>query len=85
MFKFHDDLTAFPQDLQDQEETRQEDEAEQAHPLLDPHENRQYHQVPETLIINCTMLSAGTGAAPSLDFKVDANLRLEIFVLVLVF
>ncbi|KAG5106034.1 hypothetical protein JHK82_043004 [Glycine max] len=35
---------SFPQDLQDQEETRQEDEAEQAHPLLDPHENRQYHQ-----------------------------------------
>ncbi|KAF5748142.1 hypothetical protein HS088_TW04G00092 [Tripterygium wilfordii] len=33
------------QDLQDQEEAREEDEAEQAYPPLDPHENRQYNQV----------------------------------------
>ncbi|KAL2346674.1 hypothetical protein Fmac_000674 [Flemingia macrophylla] len=36
---------AFAQDVQNQEEVSEEDEAEQAHPLLDPHENRQHHQV----------------------------------------
>ncbi|KAL5144851.1 hypothetical protein HKD37_06G015064 [Glycine soja] len=33
------------QDIQNQEEVGEEDEAEQAHPLLDPHEDRQHHQV----------------------------------------
>ncbi|KAG5225968.1 60S ribosomal protein [Salix suchowensis] len=36
---------AVTQDLQDQEEAGEEDEAEQAHPSLDPHEDRQHHQV----------------------------------------
>ncbi|XXG51928.1 hypothetical protein AAC387_Pa03g0383 [Persea americana] len=36
---------AVPQDLHDQEEAGEEDEAEQAHPSLDPHEDRQHHQV----------------------------------------
>ncbi|MED6146442.1 hypothetical protein PIB30_034556 [Stylosanthes scabra] len=36
---------AFTQDVPDQEEAGQEDEAEQAHSLLDPHEDRQHHQV----------------------------------------
>jgi len=38
-------FVAVTQDLQDQEEAGEEDEAEQAHPSLDPHENWQYHQV----------------------------------------
>lgn len=38
-------FAAVAQDLQNQEEVGEEDEAEQAHPLLDPHENRQHHQV----------------------------------------
>ena len=38
-------MEAFAQDLQDQEEAGQEDEAEQAHPLLDPHAHRQHDQV----------------------------------------
>ena len=33
-------LLAFAQDVQDQEEAREKDEAEQAHPSLDPHEDR---------------------------------------------
>ncbi|KAI6686350.1 hypothetical protein NL676_032263 [Syzygium grande] len=36
---------AVAQDVQDQEEVGEEDEAEQAHPSLDPHEDRQHHQV----------------------------------------
>jgi len=38
-------FAAVAQDFQNQEEVGEEDEAEQAHPLLDPHENRQHHQV----------------------------------------
>ncbi|KAF3446223.1 hypothetical protein FNV43_RR11402 [Rhamnella rubrinervis] len=37
--------TAVPQDLHNQEEAGEEDEAEQAHPSLDPHAHRQHHQV----------------------------------------
>ncbi|KAG7031772.1 hypothetical protein SDJN02_05813, partial [Cucurbita argyrosperma subsp. argyrosperma] len=33
------------QDFQNQEEAREEDEAEQAYPALDPSENRQYYQI----------------------------------------
>jgi len=33
-------FVAFPQNFQDQEEASEEDEAEQTHPLLDPHEDR---------------------------------------------
>ena len=36
-------LTAFAQDLHDQEEAGQEDEAKQAHSLLDPNAHRQHH------------------------------------------
>lgn len=38
-------IAAFTQDIRHQEEAREEDEAEQTHPLLDPYENRQHHQV----------------------------------------
>ncbi|KAI5353992.1 hypothetical protein L3X38_006886 [Prunus dulcis] len=38
-------LSAVPQDLYNQEEAGEEDEAEQAHPSLDPFEDRQHHQV----------------------------------------
>jgi len=96
---------AFPQDVQDQEEACQEDEAEQAHPLLDPNEDRQHYQVsfqqhPRVLrimfldsvdshpailfsflcVFSGIMLSAGTGAGPSSDFKVDGwTLRSRFF------
>ncbi|RXH73108.1 hypothetical protein DVH24_012792, partial [Malus domestica] len=36
---------AVAQELHDQEEAGEEDEAEQAHPSLDPYEDRQHHQV----------------------------------------
>ncbi|PKI67852.1 hypothetical protein CRG98_011751 [Punica granatum] len=36
---------AIAQDVQDHEEAGEEDEAEQANPTLDPHEDRQHHQV----------------------------------------
>ena len=38
-------FVAVTQDIRNQEEIGEEDEAEQAHPLLDPYEDRQYHQV----------------------------------------
>lgn len=38
-------FAAVAQDIQNQEEVGEEDEAEQAYPLLDPHEDRQHHQV----------------------------------------
>jgi len=38
-------FVAVTQDIRHQEEIGEEDEAKQAHPLLDPYEDRQYHQV----------------------------------------
>ncbi|KAM1703662.1 hypothetical protein ACFX14_025849 [Malus domestica] len=103
---------AVAQVLHDQEEAREEDEAEPTHSSLDPHEDRQHHQVriyetpfefffyflhsiylfcswkflpPAALIrrhaASGTTLSAGTGAAPSLDFEVDLSL---LYIMVLV-
>ena len=45
-------VSAISQDLPDQEEAGKEDETEQTHPLLDPHENRQHHQVCTPLLFN---------------------------------
>ena len=39
---------AFPQDVQDQEASGQEAEAEQAHPSVDSPEDRQHHSVRRT-------------------------------------
>ena len=39
-------FVAVAQDLHNQEEAGEEDEAEPPHPTLDPHEDRQHHQVP---------------------------------------
>ncbi|PKA65509.1 hypothetical protein AXF42_Ash005843 [Apostasia shenzhenica] len=36
---------AVAQDFQDKEEAGEEDEAEQAHPLLDPHEDGEHNQI----------------------------------------
>lgn len=47
------DMAAFAQDFHDQEEAGQEDEAEQAYPLLDPHAHRQHHQVKHVFFIIC--------------------------------
>ena len=38
-------VAAVAQNVHDKEEAREEDEAEQAYPSLDPHEDRQHHQV----------------------------------------
>ncbi|KAL6003628.1 hypothetical protein ACLOJK_023861 [Asimina triloba] len=38
-------IPAVPQDVSDQEEAGEEDEAEPPHSSLDPHEDRQHHQV----------------------------------------
>lgn len=45
MYDFFPNISVIPQNFQDQAISRQEAEAEPAHPTVDPHENRQQDQV----------------------------------------
>ncbi|KAK9269093.1 hypothetical protein L1049_000862 [Liquidambar formosana] len=67
-------IKAVPQDLHNQEEAGEEDEAEQAYSSLDPHEDRQHHQV------QCEAQALAPHEARILSFIImasNANISLE--------